>query len=333
MLVAWLLLGSTVASTWQRQRFWQLQQAWQGRLLRGEASFRFHRVRDRHLPDFTFVYPREDTGHDTLSSYGVLEPYISYQVAHSLQKCCQNSGHFLDIGGNYGWYALLLASMGCLVDTFEPVPWFASVIEFSRDVANNQSVRESIMVHKQLVSRSAVKDQLLVIPRQGILGTAGINGHHVFAGGVESCSHSSDCFNVTSTSVDKERSMLMARSDHFCGMKVDVEGHEPDVFIGARHFVLSSRPAMIIIELSPGMNQADRFHKRVLAMLKFIVHEADYAPHLLHWYQIRGDFDWLFRGSGFLHHRRFTHDLKSLVQSCGDSCMLIFTSNRHGQNK
>ncbi len=35
----------------------------------------------------------------------------------------------LDLGGNVGWYAVQAVLFGCTVDTFEPVPWIADVLE------------------------------------------------------------------------------------------------------------------------------------------------------------------------------------------------------------
>jgi FkbM family methyltransferase len=35
----------------------------------------------------------------------------------------------LDLGGNVGWYAVQAVLAGCEVDTFEPVPWIADVLE------------------------------------------------------------------------------------------------------------------------------------------------------------------------------------------------------------
>ena len=42
-----------------------------------------------------------------------LEPRVTYQLARRMRQCCRQGGHFLDVGGNFGWYTLLAAALGC----------------------------------------------------------------------------------------------------------------------------------------------------------------------------------------------------------------------------
>lgn len=102
-----------------------------------------------------------------------LEPRVTYQLARHLQHCCRQDGHFLDVGGNFGWYALLAAAIGCKVDSFEPVPWFLALFEYS--MALNEGLASKINLHKRTVGAGAGEQRTLVVPLDGVLGEAGVD--------------------------------------------------------------------------------------------------------------------------------------------------------------
>eukprot|EP00933_Yihiella_yeosuensis_P060613 TRINITY_DN63361_c0_g1_i1.p1 TRINITY_DN63361_c0_g1~~TRINITY_DN63361_c0_g1_i1.p1 ORF type:complete len:388 (-),score=42.68 TRINITY_DN63361_c0_g1_i1:289-1452(-) len=310
-----------------RNRAKVLQIIWPGRFQDNGVDFRFHPV-DYHgeLPKFTYVYPADDADQESLDYQEALEPLVSVSAVRHLKECCKSGfGHFLDIGGNYGWYALLMASLGCEVDTFEPVPWFASLIEFSKDVANPENVSSRIRVHKDvIIGRASGFEKTLVVPRRGQMGTAGVDGAFWTVGGKVGCGVTSDCINLTTVTVDELVPKFFSIDMVACGMKVDVEGFEPHVFKGARAYLHTLRPMVIAIELSPGMTQAgDRFHKRWLQTLEYL-EALDYVPHLLHWHRIRAVYEWITRPGSWVENFRFHGDSRSLIQQCGYNCMVYF---------
>ena len=175
-----------------------------------------------------------------------LEPYVSYHMVQDLRICCKNARHFLDFGGNFGWYALLAAALGCRVDTFEPVPWFAALIEYTRSHLNDAQIGQRIAMHKGqalgsegstlyqqdvTLNRSlALQQRTLVVPVRGELGRAGVDGANNM--GTGSCGSGSGfiCLQVNEVAVDNLQLSPSSRAMRSCGIKVDVEGFEPNVF-------------------------------------------------------------------------------------------------------
>ena len=52
---------------------------------------------------------------------------------HVLHKPCSvdGSGLFVDVGGNFGWFSVFSATLGCSVIAFEPVPQFRAFFEYN----------------------------------------------------------------------------------------------------------------------------------------------------------------------------------------------------------
>lgn len=76
------------------------------------------------IPAFYYMFPMEDHDQQHLlldfitqgvhdKDFMALEPRVTYQLARRMRQCCRQGGHFLDVGGNFGWYTLLAAALGC----------------------------------------------------------------------------------------------------------------------------------------------------------------------------------------------------------------------------
>ena len=309
--------------------FVQLQELWENKMGNGSPMFAVRQIDyNGALPRFSYMFPVHEEDQKQVFDQSVLEPYVSYNLARDIQACCQSgNGYAVDVGGNFGWYSLLLASLGCQVDTFEPVPWFYSLLNFTKTELNTRPVNERITLHAGKVLGSEYGDtRTMVVPTQGLTGAAGVDGANVH-GHLAACGTSAACFDVTMTTVDKELlSKQNEASKAACAMKVDVEGFEPDVFAGAGLFMNSSKPKVVIMELSPGMQgRLGRSNAENVRALESLV-ALGYTPHLLHWKTIKS-YDWKViqtRIDKFVYQK----DMAGLVKQCGYNCMVYFKSGR-----
>lgn len=270
-------------------------------------------VSNSHLgiPAFTYTVAKNDADSEQPRLQGVLEPAISYHMVQDAKACCQNGGHFLDVGGNFGWYALLGAAMGCRTDTIEPVPWFADLVEYNKDY-NNPHLSSLITLHRGMVVGDKVGVQrTIAVPHAGILGTASIDG----AAGV---SQDRESLKVQEMTVDSFNFNLDRAP---CVMKVDVEGFEPYVFNGSLSY-LDKHPLIIAIELSPGYTKKwDSTNTLLLQMLETII-GAGYMPHLLGWNEVKSK-DWA-QVQADISTYSYTGRPRSLIEQCGFNCMVYF---------
>ena len=53
-----------------------------------------------------------------------------YRLKKSCQRPDGSRGLVLDVGGNFGWYSLYAAAMGCRVIAWEPVPIFRDFFKY-----------------------------------------------------------------------------------------------------------------------------------------------------------------------------------------------------------
>jgi len=271
------------------------------------------------MPRFTYSFPLHDGDQQSVKSFGVLEPHVSYHFAKDIRTCCESGGHVLDIGGNFGWYALLSAASGCRADTFEPVPWFYAAIEYSKSL-NIPKVKDKVHIHKgKIVGSVAGQRRQLMVPKTGVLGTACVDCH---LKKTRSCGDGIVCLNVTTTTVDEFHTDFLKMGLKSCAMKVDVEGFEPEVFKGGSAFLQEQRPRIIVIELSPGMTKHwDPSGMAVVHMVDSIV-SAGYRPHFLVWKIIKSKNKTVATSS--MDRHLFQGSAQSLVTQCGFNCMVYF---------
>lgn len=134
----------------------------------------------------------------------------------------------LDVGANYGTYALTLAGLGSRVDVFEPNPAIAAVLSAW---ALGQ---DRVTIHALALSDRAGTAEL-VIPAD--------------ASGTE---HDSSASIAPGFAASGRRvTVPMATLDSLnisnaALIKIDVEGHEAAVLAGAQATIAASRPALIV---------------------------------------------------------------------------------------
>jgi len=170
-----------------------------------------------------------------LASYE--EPYPAFMAA----LLTELDGCFVDVGANTGLYALLAAAVRpILVHAFEPLETLAQILE--RNVRLNPALMSRILLHRVALSNvTGEADFFETINPQGLLTTSsGLNE-----------AFSRQCGE---TRVHKTPTMTM---DDFCArqelgdialIKIDVEGFEREVFLGAQTLLTARRP-LIGVEL------------------------------------------------------------------------------------
>jgi len=179
---------------------------------------------------------------------GVLEPLISFTWYKLLRERCRNRELVLDVGGNFGWYTVLAASLGCRVITWEPVPRFRAFLLYNvllNGVGHLVEVRDTVVSDDRL-------PQSVVVPQRGIWGTAGINGMNIDP----AVDNEGDYMKVLAVperldDVVSEKAVLL---------KVDVEGFEPSVLRTGTRLVTEKAVEHIFLEYSPGVgHRANNF--------------------------------------------------------------------------
>lgn len=276
-----------------------------------------------HLPRFNYMFPKGESDQWQVEQQAVLEPFVSYNLVQDLRACCGAGGRFVDVGGNMGWYTLMMASLGCRVDVFEPVPWFSSLLGFNSASVNEAGVGERITAHfGKILGTSVGPRRTMVVPTQGLTGAASVDG----ANARGTCgSENTACFDVGMTTLDSELASSRSGQAEECGLKIDVEGYEPDVISGSREFLPAALPKVIAIELSPGMQQGHggRNQTMNLEMLQYLT-KLGYAPHHLDWQLIKNKNYDTIRGTS-MASRRFDGSAQALIERCGFNCMVYFT--------
>ncbi len=155
---------------------------------------------------------------------GTLEPEMAL-----LPHLVPHGGRAIDVGGNYGAYAVALAALGARVEVFEPHPACLRALDaWARS-------RTQVTIHPYALSDQAGEAEL-VIPLE--------------ADGTEHDAAGSIAASVDPGVARKHRVALrtldaFAFSDAAL-VKIDVEGHEAAVIEGALATIAASRPALLV---------------------------------------------------------------------------------------
>ena len=105
-----------------------------------------------------------------------VEPVYNLYWHRLSESCCARGGLMLDVGSNFGYYALLAAKMGCRVLAWEPVPAFRAFVA--------AALRLNNLTHRVHLRPAVVSDVPgvpinMTVPLKGIWGTASVGGLNV----------------------------------------------------------------------------------------------------------------------------------------------------------
>eukprot|EP00877_Chromochloris_zofingiensis_P013674 jgi/Chrzof1/8560/Cz03g15200.t1 len=204
-------------------------------------------------PHFFFAYTNPAYDVDVSAQMhhaGMVEKAISHIFFQTLYKACQVHGKGLvaDVGGNFGWFSLLSASMGCSVISWEPVPQFRAFFEYS--TARNGLV-DKIQIRPAVVVSEPGKMFNVIIPQRGIWGLASIGGANLDKGVDNQGEYGQ--VSVVGEAVDD-----VIGDQHVHLLKADVEGFEPGVIASAQKLLAAGRIDNVIMEYSPGVNEKQK---------------------------------------------------------------------------
>ena len=90
-------------------------------------------------PSFIMPYTNPAVDYDVsrnMDSMRQVEPVYNLYWHRLSAECCAKGGLMLDIGSNFGYYAILAAKLGCRVLAWEPVPVFRAFIELAAQLNN-----------------------------------------------------------------------------------------------------------------------------------------------------------------------------------------------------
>ncbi len=147
------------------------------------------------------------------------------------------TGVVLDVGANMGCMALTMSRLrpGCMVHAFEPSP------ETFAGLQANLRRNQATMVVPQRLAAGRQTGRLMFLNDQRSSAT-----NRLLTRGSEAAGPTVEVDVVT---LDD---FLGAGGDEVAFLKVDVEGYEPDVLLGARHLLTSGRCKAGLVELCPG---------------------------------------------------------------------------------
>ncbi|KAG2488218.1 hypothetical protein HYH03_013212 [Edaphochlamys debaryana] len=164
------------------------------------------------------------------------------QIMYTLMKdrCIKKDGSralFVDVGANFGWYSIMAARLGCRVIGYEPVPLFRSFYTFSTHINDLTGL---INIRPKVVSHEGNKTMKMMVPSNGVWGTAGIDGLNI-DNAIEASKEEIEVPSVRLEDEIKEDELLM---------KIDVEGWEWGVIQGAEGLLRKFEVQNIIMEYS-----------------------------------------------------------------------------------
>eukprot|EP00775_Hariotina_reticulata_P002154 gene2154-2472_t len=234
-------------------------------------------------PHFFFAYtdPAKDTDESAhMHEARMIEPTLSQLAVHVLQRVCDPlqpgaRGHLVDVGGNFGWFSILGASLGCRVTSFEPVPIFQAFFEYS---ACRNNLRSLITLHPAVVSNDTKRTYTLTVPTEGQWGATKV--------GEKQTPGARDSIKVTAKAVSLKD--VLGQDEHVDLLKVDVEGYEPVVMAEASHLIKANRIDNILFEYAPAyfvgrMNDRGPENMDALPRMMLNLFDAGYKMAWLPW--------------------------------------------------
>ncbi|DBA86663.1 TPA: hypothetical protein ACH3X1_005126 [Trebouxia sp. C0004] len=230
------------------------------------------------VPSFQMAYtdPTKDVDvSGQMEHGGVVEIGLTMMWYQALKdKCIQRDGSralVVDVGGNFGWYSIYAATLGCRVITWEPVPHFRAFLEYNRQL---NRLEDLIDIRDTAVAEVSGVTYDLTVPQRGIWGTAGIGGLNI-DGSVD---------NQGDYEIVKA---MGERVDEVVGedvllLKADVEGHEPGVIQSAKDLLESYKVNHVVMEYSPGSWEVHFKWDEYSELAQMLMYLLDQGYTLLH---------------------------------------------------
>ena len=179
----------------------------------------------------------------------------------------------IDVGGNIGWYSLLSASLGAEVDVFEPNP--VNYFRTCESVCVNDWIDDPCSQFGDLaLVDSNKRGRLRIFPvgvgaKEDIVSfdTGDKLAHNPGQGKVTGHRPSSSAQTIRLITLDSVANDLGWFQSDVAILKIDVEGLEKDVILGAKHFLGANRVQNIFVEGNVGTSSSDRDFKEMVDVL------------------------------------------------------------------
>jgi FkbM family methyltransferase len=170
---------------------------------------------------------------DIISSEIKKGNYFEEELILNLLPYITEGSNVLDIGANIGTYTLPFAKKNCTVHAFEPQKFVFKLLE--KTVKENNL--ENVVLYNNAVGHKNMKTSMNLFEVGDItkpvvyspMHTKNMGGLQIGLGGESVNMITIDELNLTNVSV----------------MKVDVEGFEPMVFLGAKETIKRERPVIL----------------------------------------------------------------------------------------
>jgi FkbM family methyltransferase len=155
-------------------------------------------------------------------------------LSHEIETLSWESGLFLDVGANIGYFSLLAASKGAEVAAFEPSP--RELIRLYRNLAANGTSKVTVF---PVALSDFEGEKCLSLSREGNPGLNSLDSIHA---GQEKVSVKVSRLSSILAPAILERVRLV---------KLDVEGHELHALRGMQNVMSSLEAAKFVVEITP----------------------------------------------------------------------------------
>ncbi|KAK9785855.1 hypothetical protein WJX73_004640 [Symbiochloris irregularis] len=158
------------------------------------------------------------------------------------KKGTATPGLVLDIGANFGYYAMYSAAMGCRVIGWEPVPQFRAFMEYGIQL---NGIERQVHVRPFVAASIPGETYRLTVPQRGIWGTASVNG-----GNIDKAVDNQGAYEYLDIMGERVDSIV---HEDVALMKLDVEGFEPVAMESAKGILDAHKISNVFMEYSPGV--------------------------------------------------------------------------------
>ena len=194
-----------------------------------------HTVSTNTEPRFTFAYNPLDDDMDKMAATLVTEPKLTFGWHEATWRCCAAPGGLIvDIGANYGWFALYSLALGCEVVAFEPVPEFQEALRLGISLNPGFAQRAKLYANVVYDTPGSYSLRVPIVEEGQKHRKMGMTGMRGSAGVLKKDAGRAYQHTATSVRVDD----VVDRD--VCLLKADVEGYEPQA-IGTAMRLLSTR--------------------------------------------------------------------------------------------
>lgn len=195
-------------------------------------------------PSFKIItHYQNDVISNAIRIFRSWEPRLTEIITEMLSK--KVNGIFIDVGANLGYYSLLAGSLGYKVVAFEPLNKNYNVFQKSID-QNNFNI---ILSNKAVTNQSNQTISLQYV-------NTNMGGASSFQQGL---SQQATTITLDDYFKDKEEDIAF--------IKIDTEGYEPEVILGAQNLIKNGKIGIILVEITPEFRSVELYAQMIWYLL------------------------------------------------------------------